>query len=111
MFNSILKAGWLTDFTTWLLGALKALWDAFAEFMGDLFLVWLKHTLDMVVMVFSMLPEPTFLNGASLQSLFGSAGATIGWWITVLQIDKCMAVIASACVFYIIRRILTVGIW
>ncbi|MET3148424.1 hypothetical protein [Xanthomonas phaseoli] len=111
MMNSLLRAGWLTDFTTWLLGALKALWDAFAQFMGDLFLVWLQHTLEMIVLVFSMVPEPQFLKGSNLQTLFGAAGGSIGWWISVLQIDSCMAVVASACVFYIIRRVLTLGIW
>ncbi|WP_228508316.1 phage coat protein [Xanthomonas phaseoli] len=101
----------MTDFTTWLLGALKALWDAFAQFMGDLFLVWLQHTLEMIVLVFSMVSEPQFLKGSNLQTLFGAAGGSIGWWISVLQIDSCMAVVASACVFYIIRRVLTLGIW
>lgn len=111
MLNNLMQAGWLGDLTNWLLNALKKLWDAFAEFMGDLFLMWLKHTLDMFVFVLQKLPAPDFLSGNNLQTVFGAAGGTIAWWITVLQIDKCMVVIAGACVFYIVRRAFTLGIW
>ncbi|MEA9709181.1 phage coat protein [Xanthomonas campestris pv. raphani] len=109
--NSLMQAGWLGDLTNWLLGLAKKLWDAFAEFMGDLFLIWLKHALDMFVFVLQKLPVPDVLTGSNLQTLFGAAGGTIGWWISTFQIDKCMAAVSAAIVFYIIRRIFTLGIW
>ncbi len=111
MIYQLLRAGWLTDLTNWLLGIVKGVWDAFTRFMGDLLLIWLKHQFDMVLMLVEKLPVPEFLSQNNLQSLFGQGGATIGWWISVLQIDKCFTVIGAALVFFIVRRIVTLGIW
>jgi len=107
----LLSAGWLTDFTNWLVAVVKAVWDSFVDFMGDLFLVWLAMTFNTIHAVIELIPAPTFLASNNLQTLFGQAGSTIGWLIATFQIDKCLGVIGTASVFYIVRRILTVGIW
>ncbi|MBB4124867.1 hypothetical protein GGR77_000138 [Xanthomonas translucens] len=111
MFNTLMRAGWLGDLTNWLVEQIKAVWTAFMQFMGDLFFEWLSHTLEMATFVFALIPAPEFLNGSNLQTLFGQGGPTIGWLIATFQIDKCMGVIAGACVFYIVRRFVTLGIW
>lgn len=111
IYDLVMRAGWLTDLTNWLLEQIKAVWDAFMAFMGDLFFIWFEHQLQALTVVFSLLPAPEFLNGSNLQTLFGSGGPTIGWLIATFQIDKCMGVVSAACVFYIVRRFLTLGIW
>lgn len=101
----------LEKLTNWLKEALLALWNAFTEFMGDLFWLWVKNALSMWLWVFQHIPAPPFLDGESLGSIMGRAGPVVGWIIATFKIGESMTVIAAACVFYIVRRVLTLGIW
>lgn len=105
------NAGWLTDFTNWLIGIIKAVWDAFVEVIGDFFLFFMHQASLFVTMLLELLPVPDFITGNDLQSLLGQAGPSISWFITVLKIDAALAVVGVGSVFYIIRRVGTLGIW
>lgn len=106
-----MQAGWLTDITNWFRDQFKAIWDSFVKFMKDLFIFWLEHTVDMIQTVFDMLPAISFTDGQSIGSILGQAGPTVAWFVDLFQIGPSLAVIASAMVFYIVRRLLTLGIW
>lgn len=105
------SAGWLSDFTNWLVGIIKAVWDAFVEVIGDFFLFIFHQSSLMVTMILELLPVPDFITGNDLQSLLGQAGPSIAWFITVFKVDAALAVIGVGSVFYIIRRVATLGIW
>ncbi|MGS1079140.1 phage coat protein [Pseudoxanthomonas beigongshangi] len=101
----------LQKLTNWLREQLLALWEAFSKFMSDLFLTWLEHQLNMIVWMFSHIPTPEVLTQQSLGSLLGNAGPSVSWAIGVFQLGPSAAVISAAMVFFIVRRILTLGIW
>lgn len=101
----------LKKITDWLLQAIKAVWEAFTQFMEDLFLAWVEHQLNMIVWVFQHIPAPDVLSQQSLGSILGNAGPTVAWAINVFQVGPSATVISGAMVFFIVRRILTLGIW
>lgn len=101
----------LKGITDWLREQILKIWEAFAGFMEDLFLIWVEHTLDMVIFVFGLVPAPDFLSQHTLGSLLGQAGPTVGWLVMTFRIGEGLALISSAMAFYLVRRILTVGIW
>ena len=101
----------LEKLTNWLKEQIVALWNAFTEFMGDLFLLWVEHSLSLIIWVLDRLPVPEFLTQHSIGSVLGNAGPTVAWMITTFRIGESLTVIGSAMAFYIIRRVLTLGIW
>lgn len=109
--NIPMTAGWLTDVTNWLKEQIVAVWNAFVEFMGDLFLTWFQHIVDVNLYALSLLPVPDFLNGQTLGGMLGQAGPTVLWLVDVFQIGPSMAAISAAMVFYVVRRFITLGIW
>lgn len=111
MMNLLMRAGWLTDVTSWMAEQLRHLWDAFALYMQVLFLVWVQQMMQLWIAVIALIPAPDFLNAQSIASMLGDAGPEIMWFVTIFQVPASSAVIASATVFYFVRRVLTLGIW
>lgn len=101
----------LQKLTDWLKEQLESLWDAFSDFMSDLFLLWLEHTFQMIVFAFDLLPVPSFLEQESLGSILGAAGPTVGWMVMTFRVGESLSLISAAMTFYIVRRLLTLGIW
>lgn len=101
----------LEKLTNWLREQLLSVWDAFFRFMQDLFLFWLEHQLAMVLWMINHIPSPQFLSQHSLGSLLGSAGPTVAWAIGIFKVGEAATIISGAMVFYVLRRILTIGIW
>ena len=101
----------LEKLTNWLREQLLAIWEAFTQFLSDLFLIWLEQQLNMIVWVFSHIPAPEVLKQQSLGSLLGNAGPSVSWAIGIFQIGPSATVISGAMVFYIVRRLFTLGIW
>ncbi|MBD4018735.1 phage coat protein, partial [Xanthomonas citri pv. citri] len=62
-------AGWFTDLTAWIWRAVKAVWQAFADFIGDLFVMWLEQSLSAILYVLSLLPMPDFMKGQSIGAM------------------------------------------
>ncbi|WP_017174116.1 hypothetical protein [Xanthomonas phaseoli] len=106
-----MQAGWLSDLTAWIFKALKVLWQAFADFMSDLFVMWLEQSLSAVLYVLSLLPMPDFMKGQSIGAMLGNAGSTILWFADVFMIGPSLVAIGAAMIFYLLRRVLTLGIW
>ncbi|MET3148412.1 UNVERIFIED_ORG: hypothetical protein ABIB63_004210 [Xanthomonas axonopodis] len=97
--------------TAWIFKALKVLWQAFADFMSDLFVMWLEQSLSAVLYVLSLLPMPDFMKGQSIGAMLGNAGSTILWFADVFMIGPSLVAIGAAMIFYLLRRVLTLGIW
>ena len=104
-------AGWLGDLTAWLWKTLKLFFDALVDLLGDMFLRTLEQILACILFVLSLLPLPEFMSGQSLGGMLANGGSTILWFATLFQVGPSLVAIGTAIVFYLIRRILTVGIW
>lgn len=101
----------LEGLTNWLREQIQKVWDAFVAFMIWLVLNSLSVFLDAAVWVLNNVPVPQFLTQHTIGGLLGQAGSTILWFVDLFQIGPSMAVIASAMLFYLVRRVLTLGIW
>jgi len=106
-----MSAGWLTDLTKWLWDALKAFFAALVDFFNDLFVLVLDQICDAMLYVLSLLGLPDFMKDNSIGGMLGNAGSTILWFAELFQIGPSMVMIGVAIIFYLLRRILTVGIW
>ena len=106
-----MQAGWFNDLTAWLWRAVKMVWQAVVDFVGDLFVMCLEQSLSAILYVLTLLPMPDFMKGQSIGGMLGNAGSTILWFADVFKIGPALVMIGAAMVFYLLRRILTVGIW
>ncbi|KGE50658.1 phage coat protein [Xanthomonas axonopodis pv. vasculorum] len=106
-----MQAGWFSDLTAWIWKAVKAVWQAFADFIGDLFVLFLDKALSAVLYVMNLLPMPDFMKGHSIGEMLGNAGSTILWFADVFKIGPSLVAIGAAMIFYVLRRVLTLGIW
>lgn len=111
LLHFAMQAGWLDDLTSWIWKAIKAVWDAFTNFIGDLFLMWLGQSLSAILYVLNLLPVPDFMKNQSIGSMLGQAGSSILWFADVFQIGPSLTLIGIASIFFIARRVLTLGIW
>lgn len=108
---NIMRAGWLSDITDWIVDAIVSVWNDFVEFVSDMFVFLLNQLSLAVTYVLEKIPVPDFMNTYTLQSLLGGAGSDIAWFITIFKIDIGGTVIGAAIAFYIVRRFVTLGIW
>lgn len=108
---NIAQAGWLTDFTNWLLEAFKAIFREFMQFAVDLFFLWLANILDMWLFIIQQIPVPSFLTTYNLTSLLGPAGPTIAWLMTTLRIGEGLSIIGAGYAFRLTRKFVTLFQW
>jgi len=106
-----MHAGWLQDITDFIRRQVERLWDAIVLFFRDLVMYAIEKMLDLIALAFEKLPVPEFLTQYKLGTLFANAGPTIGFFVNIFKIPECMAVIALGIVFFITRKILTLGKW
>lgn len=104
-------AGWLDDLTAWMWKVLKIFFDALVAFAHDLIIRTLEQIFTVILLLLELLPMPEFLEGVSLGGMLASGGSSILWFADLFQIGPSLVLIGTAMVFYLIRRVLTVGIW
>lgn len=105
------RVGWLDDITDWLAQLVRDVWDAFVTLLKD-FLVWIVETvLNVVAWIIELIPVPDFLSGVSIASMLGSAGPSVAWAVSTFRIGECIALIAAAYAFRLLRKLLTLGQW
>lgn len=108
-FSSILNA--LDGIKTWLVGIFTGLIFDVINVLFDLF-VWIIDKLFWLVLsVFSFIPSPDVMGAISFSSLFSSMPPVVGWLVVKLRLAEAVLIIVNAAVFYIIRRLITLGIW
>lgn len=108
---SIAQAGWLTDFTNWLLEAFRAIFAEFMQFVVDLFFVWLSYVLAMWLFVISQIPPPSFLSTYNLGQILGPAGPTVGWFMVTFRVGEGLTIIGAAYAFRLTRKFVTLFQW
>jgi len=103
--------GWLDDLTGFLRRQVDRLWKAIVDFFRDLVLYAIEQVLNLVAHAVEKLPVPEFLDEYKLGTLFANAGPTVAWFVNIFKIPECMTVISLGIVFFITRKILTLGKW
>jgi hypothetical protein len=106
-----MQAGWLTDLTKWLWDTIKEVFQAFTDFMQDFFVHGFEQILKVILFALSLLPLPDFMKGQSIGSMLAGGGSTVLWFADIFQIGPSMVLIGVAIIFYLLRRVLTLGIW
>ncbi|WP_313178533.1 phage coat protein [Stenotrophomonas sp.] len=106
-----MQAGWMTDLTNWLLGVIKQIFAALWDMAMDIIVAAFERLLAVVLLALSYLPLPDFMQSQSIGAMLANGGSTILWFADLFQIGPSLVLIATAIVFYLLRRILTVGIW
>jgi|LNAP01.1.fsa_nt_gb hypothetical protein len=104
-------AGWLDDLTAWLWKVLIAVFEALFDLIGDSFVRGFEMVATVVLYVLSKMPLPEFMQGQSIGSMLANGGGTVLWFADVFQLGPSMVMIGVAIVFYLLRRVLTIGIW
>ena len=61
-----MHVGWFDDLTAWLWRAVKMVWQAIVDFVGDLFVMWLEQSLSAILYVLTLLPMPDFMKDLGL---------------------------------------------
>lgn len=101
----------LDDFKGWLLGIFKRLFDALWDMLAD-FNVFLFETItSMILYVLSKMPVPEFMQNTSIGQMLANGGGTVMWFAEIFQLGPSLVMIGVAIVFYLLRRVLTIGIW
>lgn len=103
--------GWLRDLTEWLLRIVREVWGELMEFFEDAILTVIEAWLAMVIMQWSHIPVPDFLDGYTLCNLLSSAGPTVGWAMTTFRVGEALGLIAAGYVFRLIRKFATLFQW
>ncbi|MGS1344785.1 phage coat protein [Stenotrophomonas geniculata] len=106
-----LQAGWLNDLTEYIRRQVERLWNAIVEFFRDLVLYAIEQLPDLAAHALEKLPVPEFMTEYKLGTLFANAGPTIAWFVNIFKIPECMTVVSLGIVFFITRKILTLGKW
>lgn len=83
-------------------------WQALKGLLADVFMAIFDAILSGIAYVIESIPLPDFITDYSLADFIH---ADIGYFLTMSGFPDCLAVIGSAYVFRLIRRVVTLGIW
>ena len=89
----------------------KALWTDFVEYMQDLPIIVLKAFLEAVLKILGTLPVPEFVTQYRLSDVMSDAMPYIGYFLALSGVSNALAMIASAVVFRLMRKAITLGRW
>lgn len=104
-------AGWLDSLTAWIWKILLLLVEAALDIIGDSFIRGFQMITSVILYVLSKMPLPEFMRDSSIGAVLAQGGGTVLWAAEVFQLGPSMIVIGIAIVFYLLRRVLTIGIW
>lgn len=99
----------MTDFADWLQELVKRLLDALWDFLSDIVIAILDLLLSAIIGLLSLLPVP--FEGTSLQVVFDQLPPEVWFFLGYLQLPACFAVLGTALVFRLSRKVLTLFQW
>lgn len=102
---------WLEKITNWFREQFGEYWDAFVRFMSDFLLTVLEFVCDVGLYVIDLIPVPDFVTQYTPGALLAQAGPEIAWLAGVLRLSECFVILAAGIVFYLVRKLLTLGQW
>lgn len=103
--------GWIDDFKAWLIKIIGQMFDALLDVIGDSFVRGFQMITSMILYVLSKMPVPEFMQNTSIGDILSKGGGTVMWFAEIFQLGPSLVMIGIAMVFYLLRRVLTLGIW
>ena len=100
----------MTDFATWLLDLIKALFKAGLDFLKDVFIAIVKMVLGLIGDVIAAIPTPEFTTN-SLGSMFSKLDPMVLYFVSHLNLTACFGVLAAAFAFRMARKVVTLFQW
>lgn len=98
---------WFGRVFEWLLGLGKD----FYEYLVDLPYLVLAGFLDGVIYLLALIPVPSFLANASLQTAFNGLGGEVLYLVDFFGIPPALGAIGAGVAFRLTRKALTLGQW
>ncbi|MCE4555008.1 DUF2523 family protein [Pelomonas cellulosilytica] len=100
----------LEQLTNWLFNLVKGFFLALWNFVTDAFIGLVDMCVGAMVSLAALIPVPSFMSGG-LQSLFGQLDPAIVYLVTASGIPAGLAIIGTAYVFRIGRKVVTLFQW
>lgn len=88
----------------------KGLWDDFTEYLDDKPVAILKDLLDAIVSVLETITPPDFMD-TPISDQMGPVMEFIGYFMSEAGLTQAFAMIASAYMFRLGRKAITLGRW
>jgi hypothetical protein len=106
-----MSADWIDDFKAWLWNLVLTIFDTLWDMVIASVVRTFKMLTELILYVLSKLPLPEFMQNTSLGDMLSKGGNTVMWFAQLFQLGPSMVMIGIAIVFYLLRRVLTIGIW
>ncbi len=106
-----MSADWIDDFKAWLWNLVLKIFDTLWDMVIASVVRTFKMLTELILYVLSKLPLPEFMQNTSLGDMLSKGGNTVMWFAQLFQLGPSMVMIGIAIVFYLLRRVLTIGIW
>lgn len=102
---------WLLKLTDWILDTLTKTFDAFKDFLYDIFM-WCVHLVfDAISSLISSIPVPDFLNSVSISSLINQLPSFALYVVSAMSIPQAFLILLSGVSFRLLRKLFTLGQW
>lgn len=102
---------WLTNLTQWITDLIKSLWLDFVNFGNDFFVGIAESVLMGIGSLIIDIPVPTFLDGHSIGDILGLMPSSVLYFLSLMHINEGFSLIASAFIFRMARKALTLFQW
>lgn len=107
--NGIINA--ISAFAQWVLSLVVKAFAALFDLLGDVLLACVDGFLHAIAVLYVAIPAPTFLQGSSLQSLFGGISPDVLYFFGVFNIGPGITLLGAGFGFRMMRKIVTLFQW
>lgn len=101
----------MTEFANWLLQLVKDLFVSIWDFFLDLAIETASLIFQALVAIISAIPVPSFLSSNSLSLAFASIPPEVWFFAGHFKFAECLAILAAAVAFRLLRKLATLGQW
>lgn len=95
----------------WLGDLIKSLWQAFVDFIGDIWIDIADIVLTALASVIASIPSPEFLSSYSIGQIIGMMPSEILYFVGMMQIGEGLTLISAGVAFRLIRKVITLFQW
>lgn len=95
----------------WLAELIKTVWQAFIDFLGDIWIDIADTVLSALASVIMSIPVPSFLSGYSIGQIISLMPSEILYFLGMLHMGEGFALISAAVTFRMVRKVITLFQW
>ena len=105
----------MTDFASWIVGLIKALFVAVWDFLGDIIVWCLSQILTAITQAFSVIVVPCFMSlsggNGGLSHYLAQIPSYIWFFASHLNIAGVFSIFSCAIIFVLTRKLITLFQW